>query len=122
MAKIMMIIPALAGLLHMLNAIDGLERIRFLTSHPNYFTDDIIEAVADLPKVMPHIEIPAQAGDDIVWIICAAVTPMPNTGTWLNTFAPAFQVSRLLPISSLVSPVRRMPNSNKRMTYGRSQA
>jgi tRNA-2-methylthio-N6-dimethylallyladenosine synthase len=58
--------PGLAGLLHMLNAIDGLERIRFLTSHPNYFADDIIEAVAELPKVMPHIEIPAQAGDDDV--------------------------------------------------------
>jgi tRNA-2-methylthio-N6-dimethylallyladenosine synthase len=58
--------PGLAGLLHMLNAIDGLERIRFLTSHPNYFSDDIVEAVASLPKVMPHIEIPIQAGDDFV--------------------------------------------------------
>jgi tRNA-2-methylthio-N6-dimethylallyladenosine synthase len=58
--------PGLAGLLHMLNAIDGLERIRFLTSHPNYFGDDIIDAVAELPKVMPHIEVPVQAGNDIV--------------------------------------------------------
>jgi len=58
--------PNLAGLLRMLNAIDGLERIRFLTSHPNYFTDDIIHAVAELPKVMPHIEVPVQAGDDTV--------------------------------------------------------
>ncbi|HSV86006.1 MAG TPA: tRNA (N6-isopentenyl adenosine(37)-C2)-methylthiotransferase MiaB [Levilinea sp.] len=58
--------PDLAGLLHMLNAIDGLERIRFLTSHPNYFTDEIIDAVSDLPKVMPHIEVPVQAGDDAV--------------------------------------------------------
>jgi tRNA-2-methylthio-N6-dimethylallyladenosine synthase len=58
--------PNLAGLLHMLSAIDGLERIRFLTSHPNYFSDDIVDAVARLPKVMPHIEVPAQAGDDLV--------------------------------------------------------
>jgi tRNA-2-methylthio-N6-dimethylallyladenosine synthase len=58
--------PNLAGLLHMLSAIDGLERIRFLTSHPNYFSDDIVDAVAELPKVMPHIEVPAQAGDDLV--------------------------------------------------------
>ncbi len=45
---------------------DGLERIRFLTSHPNYFGEDIMDAVAGLPRVMPHIEIPIQAGDDEV--------------------------------------------------------
>jgi len=56
----------LAGLLRMLHQVDGLERIRFLTSHPNYFGEDIMDSVAELPKVMPHIEIPAQAGDDEV--------------------------------------------------------
>jgi tRNA-2-methylthio-N6-dimethylallyladenosine synthase len=56
----------LARLLEKLNQVEGLERIRFLTSHPNYFGDDIMDAVAELPKVMPHIEIPAQAGDDEV--------------------------------------------------------
>lgn len=56
--------PSLAGLLRMLNPIEGLERIRFLTSHPNYFGDDLMDAVAELPRVMPHIEIPVQAGDD----------------------------------------------------------
>ncbi len=56
----------LAGLLRELNQVEGLERIRFLTSHPNYFGDDIMDAVAELPKVMPHIEIPVQAGDDEV--------------------------------------------------------
>jgi tRNA-2-methylthio-N6-dimethylallyladenosine synthase len=60
--------PNLAGLLHMLNAVDGLERIRFLTSHPNYFSDEIIAAVGELPKVMPHIEVPVQAGDDAVLV------------------------------------------------------
>jgi tRNA-2-methylthio-N6-dimethylallyladenosine synthase len=58
--------PNLAGLLRELNQVEGLERIRFLTSHPNYFGDDIMDAVAGLPKVMPHIEIPVQAGDDQV--------------------------------------------------------
>src|SRR5512137_2227007 len=58
--------PNLAGLLRELNQVDGLERIRFLTSHPNYFGDDIMQAVAELSKVMPHIEIPVQAGDDDV--------------------------------------------------------
>jgi len=56
--------PSLAGLLKILNQVEGLERIRFLTSHPNYFSDELMEAVAELPKVMPHIEIPLQAGDD----------------------------------------------------------
>jgi tRNA-2-methylthio-N6-dimethylallyladenosine synthase len=58
--------PNLAALLRMLHQVEGLERIRFLTSHPNYFGEDILEAVAELPKVMPHIEIPVQAGNDEV--------------------------------------------------------
>lgn len=58
--------PDLADLLKVINDIDGLERIRFLTSHPNYMTDKILEAVRDLPKVMPQIEVPIQAGDDEV--------------------------------------------------------
>lgn len=44
----------------------GLERIRFLTSHPNWMTDHLLETVAALPKVMPQIEVPVQAGDDEV--------------------------------------------------------
>ena len=58
--------PNLAALLRNLHQVEGLERIRFLTSHPKYFGEDIMEAVAELPKVMPHIEIPIQAGDDEV--------------------------------------------------------
>jgi tRNA-2-methylthio-N6-dimethylallyladenosine synthase len=58
--------PNLAALLRRLQQVEGLERIRFLTSHPNYFGEDILDAVAEFPKVMPHIEIPVQAGDDEV--------------------------------------------------------
>lgn len=58
--------PNLAGMLRRLHAIEGLERIRFLTSHPNYMTDELLEVVADYPKVMPHIEVPIQAGNDQV--------------------------------------------------------
>jgi tRNA-2-methylthio-N6-dimethylallyladenosine synthase len=53
-------------LLRDLNEIEGLKRIRFLTSHPNWMTDDLLDAVAELPKVCPHIEVPIQAGDDEV--------------------------------------------------------
>jgi tRNA-2-methylthio-N6-dimethylallyladenosine synthase len=58
--------PDLADLLGVVNGIDGLERVRFLTSHPNYMSDKILHTVASLPKVMPHIEVPIQAGDDEV--------------------------------------------------------
>lgn len=58
--------PTLAGLLRELSRIDGIERLRFLTSHPNWMTDELLDCVAELPKVMPHIEIPNQAGDDTV--------------------------------------------------------
>jgi tRNA-2-methylthio-N6-dimethylallyladenosine synthase len=56
--------PNLAQLLRDLHQIEGLKRIRFLTSHPNWMTDDLLDAVAELPKVCPHIEVPIQAGDD----------------------------------------------------------
>lgn len=58
--------PDLSLLLTRLNDIDGLERIRFLTSHPSYMDDRIIRAVAELPKVCEQINLPAQAGDDEV--------------------------------------------------------
>ena len=57
---------SLSDLLRLANDIDGLERIRFLTSHPNWFGTDLMDTVADLPKVMPHIEVPHQAGHDQV--------------------------------------------------------
>jgi tRNA-2-methylthio-N6-dimethylallyladenosine synthase len=58
--------PNLSNLLHILHDIEGLERIRFLTSHPNWMTDDLLHTVAELPKVCEHIEVPVQAGDDEV--------------------------------------------------------
>jgi tRNA-2-methylthio-N6-dimethylallyladenosine synthase len=58
--------PDLAALLRIVHEVDGIERIRFLTSHPNYFTEELMDTVAMLPKVMPHIEVPIQAGDDTV--------------------------------------------------------
>ncbi len=58
--------PNLSTLLRLVHQIDGLQRIRFLTSHPNYMTDELLDTVAELPKIMPHIEVPVQAGDDAV--------------------------------------------------------
>lgn len=56
--------PRLADLLRVIHEVDGLERIRFLTSHPNYLDDRLLDTVAELPKVMEHIEVPIQAGDN----------------------------------------------------------
>lgn len=61
--------PDLADLLRTIDSIaaeTGIERIRFLTSHPNWMTDKLLDTVAELPRVMPHIEVPVQAGDDQV--------------------------------------------------------
>ena len=56
--------PRLPELLASLSEIPEITRLRFLTSHPNWMSDDLIASVAELPKVMPHIEVPIQAGDD----------------------------------------------------------
>ena len=56
----------LSRLLRETAAIDGIERIRFLTSHPNYMTDELLETVASTPKVCPHIEVAVQAGNNVV--------------------------------------------------------
>ncbi|MDZ7843385.1 MAG: tRNA (N6-isopentenyl adenosine(37)-C2)-methylthiotransferase MiaB [Anaerolineales bacterium] len=56
----------LSELLEKVHTVPGLERVRFLTSHPNWFSEDLMDTVARLPRVMPHIEVPHQAGDDQV--------------------------------------------------------
>ena len=56
----------LADLMTQVHDINGLERIRFLTSHPNDMSVRILEAVRDLPKVCEMINLPFQAGDDTV--------------------------------------------------------
>ncbi|MBX3006158.1 MAG: tRNA (N6-isopentenyl adenosine(37)-C2)-methylthiotransferase MiaB [Anaerolineales bacterium] len=58
--------PNLPALLRRVSEVEGIERIRFLTSHPNWMTDELLETVAALPKVMPQIEVPVQAGHDEV--------------------------------------------------------
>jgi len=54
----------LGDLMERLSAIDGLERIRFMTSYPRHMTDKMIHQMASLPKVCEHVNIPVQHGDD----------------------------------------------------------
>ncbi|RPE76602.1 MULTISPECIES: tRNA (N6-isopentenyl adenosine(37)-C2)-methylthiotransferase MiaB [unclassified Frondihabitans] len=55
---------AFAKLLRAAGQIDGLERIRFTSPHPAAFTDDVIDAMADTPSVMPQLHMPLQSGSD----------------------------------------------------------
>ncbi|WP_299504161.1 tRNA (N6-isopentenyl adenosine(37)-C2)-methylthiotransferase MiaB [uncultured Roseobacter sp.] len=55
---------SLAQLIWALNDIDGLERIRFTTSHPNDMTDDLIEAHGSCDKLMPYLHLPVQSGSN----------------------------------------------------------
>jgi tRNA-2-methylthio-N6-dimethylallyladenosine synthase len=58
--------PTLAELLHVVHEVEDIQRIRFLTSHPNWMNEDLLKTVAELPKVCEHIEVPVQAGHDEV--------------------------------------------------------
>jgi len=55
---------SLARLIWALNDIDGLQRIRFTTSHPNDMADDLIEAHASCTKLMPYLHLPVQSGSN----------------------------------------------------------
>ncbi|HGG63025.1 MAG TPA: MiaB/RimO family radical SAM methylthiotransferase, partial [Rhodobacteraceae bacterium] len=56
----------LAQLIWALNDVDGLERIRFTTSHPNDMSDDLIAAHGECEKLMPYLHLPVQSGSDKV--------------------------------------------------------
>lgn len=56
----------LTDLLYFVHDVPGIDRIRFATSHPRYFTERLIRACAELPKVCEHFHIPFQSGDNDV--------------------------------------------------------
>ena len=53
-----------AELLRRVAAVDGIARVRFLTSHPSHLGDELIEAMATTPEVCPHLPLPLQSGSD----------------------------------------------------------
>ncbi len=55
-----------AGLLRKLNEIEGIERIRFMTSHPKDLSEELIDVMAECKKVSPHMHLPFQAGSNKV--------------------------------------------------------
>ncbi len=56
----------LSDLLVRVADVEGIHRIKFVTNHPRHMTDDLIQAVRDLPKVCPYLHVPAQSGSDAV--------------------------------------------------------
>jgi tRNA-2-methylthio-N6-dimethylallyladenosine synthase len=56
----------LSDLLAELHEIEGLARLKFVTNYPKDMTDDLLEAVRDLPKVSPYLHVPAQSGSNRV--------------------------------------------------------
>ena len=57
---------AFARLLRDVGAVPGLRRVRFTSPHPRDFTDEVIDAMAETPTVMPHLHMPLQSGSDSV--------------------------------------------------------
>lgn len=91
--------PRLPDLLRVLDDIDGLHRIRFLTSHPNYMSDRLLDTVAELPKVCEHIEIPNQAGDDLV------LKQMKREYTMAEYYQLIHRVRRRMPDVSIATDI-----------------
>lgn len=56
----------LSDLLQQLHEIDGLQRLKFVTSYPKDMTTDLLETIRDLPKCSPYLHVPAQSGHDAV--------------------------------------------------------
>jgi len=58
--------PLFADLLRALGDVEGLHRVRFTSPHPHDFTPDVLDAMAAVPNVMPHLHLPLQSGSDRV--------------------------------------------------------
>ena len=56
----------LSDLLYRLHEIEGIRRLKFVTNHPQYMTDDLLGAMRDLPKLSPYLHVPAQSGSNAV--------------------------------------------------------
>ncbi len=91
--------PDLGDLMREISDVQGLERIRFLTSYPKDMTARIIDAVAELPKVCENFNIPVQAGDD-------ALLARMRRGYTLDEYLEKFElVKSKIPHAAMVTDV-----------------
>ncbi len=77
---------SLADLIARLALIDGLQRMRYTTSHPNDMSNDLIAAHAEIPKLMPYLHLPVQSGSDRV---LAAMNRKHTAADYLDVIAKA---------------------------------
>ena len=56
----------IAELIHYVSEVDGIERVRYTTSHPNDFTDNLIDAYRHVPELVNHLHLPVQSGSDAI--------------------------------------------------------
>ncbi|WP_348733373.1 tRNA (N6-isopentenyl adenosine(37)-C2)-methylthiotransferase MiaB [Rheinheimera texasensis] len=84
-------------LLRLVAAIDGIDRIRYTTSHPVEFTDDIIEVYRDIPELVDHLHLPVQSGADRI------LTLMKRNHTALEYKAKIRKLKKIRPNLSMSS-------------------
>jgi tRNA-2-methylthio-N6-dimethylallyladenosine synthase len=88
-----------AGLLRKINSIEGIERVRFVTSHPKDLSDDLIRAMSESEKVCEHIHLPIQSGS-------SSVLKLMNRGyTYDDYVGRVYELRRLIPSIAITSDV-----------------
>lgn len=81
---------SLGRLLEALSEIDGIKRLRYMTSHPRDVDDELIAAHRDLPKVMPFLHLPVQSGSDKI----LKVMNRKHTADWYREIIGKFRTAR----------------------------
>ncbi|MBV53359.1 MAG: tRNA (N6-isopentenyl adenosine(37)-C2)-methylthiotransferase MiaB [Coxiellaceae bacterium] len=89
----------LALLIHYIAAIDGIERIRFITSYPSSFSDNLIQAYAEEPKLANYLHLPIQSGSDRI------LAAMKRTYTTLEYKSRIRQLRKVRPDISLSTDI-----------------
>ena len=96
-----------ALLLDYVSEIDGIERIRYTTSHPREFSQRIIDAYGRLPKLVNHVHLPVQAGSDRVLAAMKRGRSSASALTKLSSsVCPAFTPCGSVTVSALFLPLR----------------
>ena len=106
-------ICSFAELLRLVAAIDGIDRIRFTTSHPIEFTDDIIAVYEDTPELVSFLHLPVQSGSDRIPTMMKRAHTALEYKAIIRKCARRGQPSSSAPISSSVSRAKARPTSNR---------
>lgn len=93
-------------------AIDGIDRIRFTTSHPMEFTDDIIDVYRDTPELVSFLHLPIQCGSDRVLNLMGRPHTVLEYKSTIRKLREARPISRLAPTLSSASPAKPLMTSS----------